>query len=87
MLTGFAATHRDRGRRSSPSSGFSVDSMAAPRRRWRIGMNETIQAIVDLVTAAGVIYLAVRMERFIGRVEGVEKAHNAHVNAPGMHGR
>lgn len=50
-------------------------------------MNETIQAIVDLVTVAGVIYLAVRMERFIGRVEGVEKAHNAHVNAPGMHGR
>ena len=27
-------------------------------------MNETIQAIVDLVTAVGVIYLAVRMERF-----------------------
>ena len=51
-------------------------------------MNETIQAVVDLVTAAGVVYLAVRMERFIGRVEAVEKekAHNAHVNAPGMHG-
>ena len=48
-------------------------------------MNETIQAIVDLVTAVGVIYLAVRMERFIGRVEAVETAHNAHVNAPGMH--
>lgn len=40
-------------------------------------MNETIQAIVDLVTVVGVIYLAVRMERFIGRVEGVEKAQNA----------
>ena len=50
-------------------------------------MPEVLQAAVDLVTAAGVVYLAVRMERFIGRVEAVEAAHNAHVNAPGLHGR
>ena len=49
-------------------------------------MNPTIQAIVDLVTAAGVIYLAVRMERFIGYIKALETALNAHVNAPGMHG-
>ena len=46
-------------------------------------MNPTIQAIVDLVTAAGVIYLAVRMERFIGYIKALETALNAHVNAPG----
>ena len=49
-------------------------------------MPEALQAAVDLVTAAGVVYLAVRMERFIGRVEGVERSLNAHVNTPGLHG-
>lgn len=56
-------------------------------------MNETMQAAVDLFTAVGVVlngYFVFRLnqefDRLTGRVDTVETAVNAHVNAAGLHG-
>ena len=49
-------------------------------------------AIVEVLTAAGVLlntWLLIKLngkfDRLEGRVDTLETAHNAHVNAPGIH--
>ena len=52
------------------------------------------QFVVDLLTAVCAAYAAVgvyRLQRnqdvMAGKVQAIEAAQNAHVNAPGLHGR
>ena len=54
---------------------------------------ELFTAAIGTITAAGVLYLAYdlralnrKFDRLEGRVNAVEAAQNAHVNAPGLHG-
>ncbi len=55
---------------------------------------EFFTAAIGTITAAGVLFLAYDMralnrkfDRLVeGRVNAVETAQNAHVNAPGLHG-
>ena len=52
------------------------------------------QTVIDVLTAACAAYAAVgvyRLQRgqdhLAGKVEAIEAAQNAHLNAPGLHGR
>ena len=54
---------------------------------------ELFTAAIGTITAAGVLFLAYdlralnrKFDRLEGRVNAVETAQNAHVNAPGLHG-
>ena len=44
-------------------------------------------SIATVFVAVGVFRLNAKMDRFIGRVEALETAHNTHVNMPGLPGR
>ena len=44
-----------------------------------------VGALTGLLNSYGLFRLNAKMDRFTGRVEAVENAHNAHVNAPGLH--
>lgn len=48
-------------------------------------MFEDVNA-VELVTAAGVLWLAFRLERLHGVIAAVQGDVRAHVNTPGLHG-
>ena len=44
------------------------------------------RALGSLVASVGVLVVNAKVDRFIGRVESLENAHNTHVNMPGLHG-
>ena len=46
----------------------------------------SIGALGSLVASVGVLVVNAKVDRFIGRVESLENAHNTHVNMPGLHG-
>lgn len=57
-------------------------------------MMDNANTLLDYLTALGVVVTALgmwrmnaKLDRFTGRVEAIETAQNAHVNAPGMHGQ
>ena len=43
-------------------------------------------AVGSLVAAVGVLIVNGKLDKLIGRVDGLEASHNAPVNAPGLHG-
>ncbi|MCY4119443.1 MAG: hypothetical protein OXG72_00785 [Acidobacteria bacterium] len=45
-----------------------------------------LAAVGSLVAAVGVLIVNGKLDKLIGRVEALEISHNAHVNAPGLHG-
>ena len=45
-----------------------------------------LAAVGSLVAAVGVLIVNGKLDKLIGRVEALETSHNAHVNAPGLHG-
>lgn len=41
--------------------------------------------LLSLVSAIGVLWIALRLERVTGRLDSVEKDVRSHVNMPGLH--
>ena len=57
-----------------------------------VGMTEAMQTATDLFTAAAAFgafafsaWNAYQFGKLTGKVQTLETAHNAHVNAPGLH--
>ena len=45
-----------------------------------------VGALAGLWNGIEIRALRARLDHFGGRVDAIERAHNAHVNAPGLHG-
>ncbi|MCY3846147.1 MAG: hypothetical protein OXH69_21690 [Acidobacteria bacterium] len=41
--------------------------------------------LLSLVTAVGVLWIALRLERVAGRLDSVQEDVRSHVNMPGLH--